>query len=511
MNFKDILLPIALVFITTSLVQYVMNKYTAKNSPQVEQVLDNQSFTAPTTKIEVEPLNTEVDFSADKKQDEKIETVNFGCKTIKFSNYGAVISDLVYKVKDNLIEVITPKEDHTLGAFLVAFNGLGSTPLYYDLVNKQEDKDKAILTYKSSSNQADITKTFTVYNSGNKIDLNLVLEPKKDKIKARVLFPSPVNLGDYYTNIDSVFYSEKNKLEHKPLADVQNFGKNHPTFFGLESHYLVNLLTSDVNKFAQRAYYKITGANAGQAILESNYIDQKTEYNLSFYCGPKDIDELNKIDNRLGDLLGYGWFTRICQLALKLLNWLYELLKSYGWAIVALAFLVRIMTLAFTFKTGKTLKKEAEQRQKLAYLEQKYKNDPEMLNQVKLEHFKSNGLLDFIRFLLAISQLPILISLNRILSNGIQLYKAPFLWIQDLSMPDPMYILQIIFAITVTMQMSELSPTPNKQKTGGYYLSMALLGVLIMALTSSMASGLSLYLSCSAIFAILQTKLQKMF
>jgi YidC/Oxa1 family membrane protein insertase len=94
-------------------------------------------------------------------------------------------------------------------------------------------------------------------------------------------------------------------------------------------------------------------------------------------------------------------------------------------------------------------------------------------------------------------QIPIFIALSRLLNSSIELYKAPMLWIPDLSVRDPWYVLPII--ITLSMLSSAVN-ADDKQK-----LSIIAMAFIFGAFTANFASGLALYIAVNTLFGIFQT------
>ena len=98
-------------------------------------------------------------------------------------------------------------------------------------------------------------------------------------------------------------------------------------------------------------------------------------------------------------------------------------------------------------------------------------------------------------------QLPIFIALSRVLTTSIELYKAPFLWISDLSAKDPYYILPILTGICMLLQ-----PLSENSKQRMLTLVMP---VVLAAVLSGFSAGLALYIFVSTFLGVLQTKLVK--
>ncbi len=501
MKLQDLLIPISLALL-------IMVGYTyffpGKSDPSV-RVADKQ-FVAPASLQVAEPLDFDIDFYDGKSTREKKQTVlNLPYGTLQFSNDGAIINFIGFKRqlagKPAMLEVLTPSESRESGAYLVALDGIGKTPYFYDLVDKKEEEGKTILTYVGSSKAAKITKMFTVHHDTYVIDLDLTIDPK-ESVRPRIFFPAPRIVADEQDTTKAVLTSGS-YLQKTPLKDLTGVGVESPTIFGLEDAYFADVLFKDPQEFVQRAYFKVSGEDS-QAILQSNAITEKTTWSVSFYNGPQELKELSKVDPRLEGLLSYGWFAPVSKLLLRLLNWLYSYLGNYGLAIIILTILVRLILVPFTLGQDKQRKKQADIGKKLKYLEERYKNDPEELARAKAEFIRKHGLPGLPGFLSMFLQIPIFIGLQRVLANAIELYKAPFLWIPDLSAPDPWYILPLLFALGFILTMAQTGDAKQQ-------LTNMIIAVVIAAFMSTFSAGLTLFIAVSTLLGLAQTYVQKAF
>lgn len=503
---KDYLIPfIVALFVTFAIRHFFIPKENLKENDS-EKVL-NKSFIAPSSRQILEPFYFDVNFcqAESPKSQEILTKVETSYGDLTFSNFGAVISNLSYNLKNNSaqnsISIIDSKEN---GAFLLALSGITNTPYYYDLIENKKENSYYKLTYKAKNENIVILKEFFVDLDKPEIKLNLTLDPKDKEVRARIFLPGPLSesLKDDFNK--AVFYTETNSLEKKLLKDLKSFGKTNPSLFGLEDKYFASLLINDQDDFAKRAYFKIEGNERATSIFESSFINNKTLWHLDFYCGPKELKYLSETDNRLTDLLEYGWFSIFAKPILYLLNFIYSIVKSYGLAIIILTIISRLIILPFTLNSERYRKRSLEMQKKLSYIEQVYKDDPEAFAREKLEIIKKYGT-GLAMPLINIIQLPIFIGLSRVINNAIELYKAKFLWIKDLSSPDQYYILPIIFGVSLAIQMAQSSSNP-KQK-----LIVVLMAVIVAAFSASFSAGLNLYVSLGTLLAIMQTYLQRKF
>jgi YidC/Oxa1 family membrane protein insertase len=458
MKIKEFILPLVFAFAGTLLIHYF---FLPDKKAVVEDTADRR-FVAPTTLQVSEPLDLDIDYyDAAPSRAQENSVVSLPMSRIQFSNDGAVVNFIGYARdlggKQTLIETLTPTPGTRKGSFLVALDGVGKTPYYYSLVERKEQGDTTVLTYKGESPAATITKQFVVHHAQYVIDLVVTIDPKlKEGVRPRIFYDGPRVLGDVKDVAQAVLASG-NSLEKKAVKDLVNVGVERPTIFGLEDTYFAQVLYKDPESFAQRAYFKVEG-DTSQAVLQSNLINEKKSWTLSFYVGPKELVALSHVDSRLEGLLSYGWFFYISKYLLFVLIFLYGIFKNYGIAIIVLTILTRILLVPFTLRAEETKKRNTEAQKKLQYLEQRYKNDPDALMAAKAELMRKHGIPGALGCLPVLFQAPVFLGLQRVLSNAIELYQAPFLWISDLSSPDPYYILPIVAGASPNDGESDDSP-----------------------------------------------------
>ena len=162
---------------------------------------------------------------------------------------------------------------------------------------------------------------------------------------------------------------------------------------------------------------------------------------------------------------------------------------------------MKLILLPFTLYGEKSMRKGADMQAKIAYLQKKYKNDPEMFEEQRMELIKKHGMPGVAGCLPLLLTLPIFIALNTVLSNAIELYGAPFLWISNLYAVDPYYILPVVTGLVMLMAPADKDPKKNMMR-----YAMAL---LMATVTSYLSAGLVLFILINSGTASLQTHLQK--
>ena len=503
MKIQDLIIPFVLAILTTWAIQYIF--FGKKETDQTR-------FTAPQSALEYEPLNKEIIFSQERRGSApQLTMLSTTWGMVELSTDGGTISRLEFKRKMNgyerALSTIYPSEigSKENRAFLVGFNA--ETPFFYQLVDQQELPDKHIVTYQAVSDTATIRKSFEIYKNVHQLDLILTLMPKSDKqIQARVFYPAPFlpELGSENNFAADIIDGSQNFAKIMKDYIKPDEGWLKPSVFGVENKYFMHTLVKDIDGFVQRSYFKVGEAFGLTAILESAPISQESTFKMSFYIGPKELSSIEKVDERLEQAMDYsGWWSPISRILLKALNWLFGFLHNYGLAIVALTILIRLILIPFSLRAERGLKERAEMQKRLQYIQQKFKNDPQARAQAQAEFVKKHGL-GLGGCLPMLLQVPIFFGLSRVLASSIELYKAPFLWIPDLSARDPYYILPVIVMFGIVF--AALTSTDSKQR-----IPMIAMGLAFGGISANLSAGLVLYIAFSSILNIVQTWIFKLF
>lgn len=189
------------------------------------------------------------------------------------------------------------------------------------------------------------------------------------------------------------------------------------------------------------------------------FVKANSALNLGGYIGPKGHKELSEINPQLTNVIEYGWFTFIAKPMFKFIDFLYNHIGNWGWAIVVLTLIIRIVLFPLTYKGMLSMNKLKDLAPKVKELQAKYKGDPQKLNTHMMELYKKHGANPMGGCLPILIQIPIFFAIYRVLLNAIELKSAPWiLWIHDLSAMDPYYVLPILMGITMFLQQ-KLTPT----------------------------------------------------
>ena len=216
----------------------------------------------------------------------------------------------------------------------------------------------------------------------------------------------------------------------------------------------------------------------------------------------KDYDLLESYGNSLHMAVDFGVFGILGVPILRILQWFYYYIPNYGVGIILLTLLLRIITFPLQYKSFKSMKKMQKITPDLQKLREKFKDNPQRMQQETMALFKRAGANPLGGCVPLLLQMPILFAFYQVLYNAVELVGAPFVgWITDLSVKDPFYVFPVLCTISMFLHqkltpMATTDPTQRK-----ILLFMPFFFGLIM---KDLPSGLVLYIVVSTLLGIIQ-------
>ena len=232
------------------------------------------------------------------------------------------------------------------------------------------------------------------------------------------------------------------------------------------------------------------------------FIRSNADFSATGYLGAKDHATLNSIDPVLTNIIEYGWFTFIARPMFKFLNWLHGYIGNWGWSIVVLTLIIRLILFPLSYKGMLSMNKLKDLAPKMKELQEKYKDDKQKLQMHMMDLYKKNGANPMGGCLPILLQIPVFFAIYRVLLNAIELKGAEWaLWIHDLSLKDPYYILPIMMGILMFLQQ-KITPTtftdPMQEKM------MKFLPLIFTVFLAMFPAGLTLYWTVNNFCSIIQ-------
>ncbi len=234
---------------------------------------------------------------------------------------------------------------------------------------------------------------------------------------------------------------------------------------------------------------------------------------FDFYVGPKEFKRLQALGNQQDEVMQFGFLSFISKLLLSFMYAIHSVVPSWGWSIVIMTICIKTLFWPLSAKASRSQKRMAKIQGPMAELKEKYKDNPQKLQQETLKVFKENQVNPVAGCLPMLIQMPIFLGLFYMLRSASELRHESFLWVSDLSMPDtltyiagyPLNILPLIMGLTMffQMRMMPVSPTadPAQQKIFKF------LPFIFLVFLYNFSSGLVLYWTVQNLLTILQQKI----
>ena len=248
-----------------------------------------------------------------------------------------------------------------------------------------------------------------------------------------------------------------------------------------------------------------------------SFVRSNQNLDIRGYIGPKDFKTISKINSDLSnsdfgfvdrvaswfkdkqeatnpdltDVIEYGWFTFIAKPVFAFLSFIYSYIGNWGWAIVVMTLVIRIVLYPLTYKGMVSMNKMKDLAPKMKEIQEKYKGDAQKINAHTMDLYRKTGVNPMGGCLPILIQIPIFFAIYRVLLNAIELKGAAWaFWVQDLAVKDPYFILPVLMGIAMFVQQ-RITPTnftdPMQEKI------MKWLPVIFVFFFLGFPAGLTLY------------------
>jgi YidC/Oxa1 family membrane protein insertase len=321
--------------------------------------------------------------------------------------------------------------------------------------------------------------------------------------------PAPGASGMYSTYTGPVIYTDEEKFQKVHFDDIESGKARHATkaddgWVGIIQHYFATAWVPEQG--VPREYYtrRIEPNLYSVGVLEplgQIAPEQSVTNDAKLFVGPQDQEVMEKVAPGLELVKDYGWLTAIAKPLFWLLNALHGIVGNWGWAIVLLTILVKFAFFPLQAASYRSMAKMKKVTPKLTALRERYGSDRVKMNQAMMELYKTEKINPLGGCLPIVVQIPVFIALYWVLLASVEIRNAPWIaWINDLSTPDPYFILPVIMAATMFMQ-TRLNPTPPDPLQAKMMMWMPL---IFSVMFFFFPAGLVLYWVVSNIFSIAQ-------
>jgi YidC/Oxa1 family membrane protein insertase len=186
------------------------------------------------------------------------------------------------------------------------------------------------------------------------------------------------------------------------------------------------------------------------------------ELSSSLFVGPKLTQRLEEISPGLELTVDYGWLTFLSKPLYWLLSWYHDFVDNWGVAIILLTLTVKGAFYKLSETSYKSMAKMRKVSPRLKTLKERYGDDRQKMNQEMMKLYKEEKINPMGGCLPILVQIPVFIALYWALLESVELRQAPFiLWIEDLSVMDPYFVLPILMGISMVIQQKLNPPPPD--------------------------------------------------
>ena len=261
----------------------------------------------------------------------------------------------------------------------------------------------------------------------------------------------------------AAYGTDSDRYKKYSFKDMQKSNLSIPTQGGwaaMLEHYFVAawVPNQQVDNLIYSRYHQgqgIIGASGPMLQLQPG---EQTVIATTFYAGPKIQDNLAELANGLDLTVDYGFLWFISQPLFWLLTLIQGFVVNWGVAIILITIVVKGVMYPLTKIQYESMAKMRNLKPKIEDLQARYKDDRQKLGPAMMELYRKEKVNPMGGCLPLLLQMPIFLALYWVFVESVELRHAPFmLWIQDLSAPDPWFILPVLFGASMFM-MQKLTP-----------------------------------------------------
>jgi YidC/Oxa1 family membrane protein insertase len=313
----------------------------------------------------------------------------------------------------------------------------------------------------------------------------------------------------YFTYTGPVVYTDADKFQKVAFSDIEKNKAKHSTtadngWAGIIQHYFVAAWVP-APEVMREFYTRKVDTNLYSVGIKQPLDELAPQASSTvasrLLIGPQDQRMLERIAPGLDLSVDYGWLTAIAQPIYWLLEKLHGLVGNWGWAIVLLTILIKTAFFPLQAASYRSMARMKAVTPRLMQLRERYGDDRVKMNQAMMELYKTEKINPLGGCLPIVVQIPVFIALYWVLLASVEMRDAPWIgWIKDLAAPDPYYILPLVMAATMFIQV-KLNPTPPDPMQAKM---MMLMPLVFSVMFFFFPAGLVLYWLVNNVYSIVQ-------
>ncbi|MGI9250015.1 MAG: membrane protein insertase YidC [Pseudohongiellaceae bacterium] len=431
-------------------------------------------------------------------------------------------------VPDDPFEILesAPGRTYIAPSGLIGLNGIDADgrAIYQtsaaNYVLGAEQDTLSVDLFHTAADGSRVIKRYTLHRGSYLIDVSFLVENNTAETwqatpfgqLRRDRFDDPTSVGGFLrTFLGFVSTTEGDPYMEWDFGDVDDFPQRSGEQFeetggwiGFNQQYFVAAWVPPADSNNR---YTIRRSPAGQYLAEFTSAPFTVapggtgDYLLQLYAGPKDKYALQEVSPNLDYTVDYSWLWFLAEPIHWLLLQINGLVVNWGLTIILLTFIVKAVFYKLSETQYRSMAGMRRLMPKMQQLKESYGDDRMQLQKATMDLYKKEKINPFGGCLPMLVQMPVFIALYWVLLESVELRHAPFiLWINDLSVRDPFFVLPILMSGTMYLQTA-ISPAPADPMQAKV---MKLMPVMMGALFLFFPAGLVLYWLVNSLLSILQ-------
>jgi YidC/Oxa1 family membrane protein insertase len=300
-------------------------------------------------------------------------------------------------------------------------------------------------------------------------------------------------------------------LEEYEADDVEEGPQRVPTgvrWIGVTSQYFAHLVVPTEGEYGCEAAQSSDGQFLLASLLgNSQRLEprESSQHRFAMYMGAKNQDRLENFslapDAGLEYAIDWGWFGGLSRvlggLLFDLLRWIHSLVGVWGVSIIILTAIVKLTTLPLTLKQMRSMKAMGKLKPEIEKIQKKHKDDRQRQQVEIMNLYKAHKVNPLAGCLPMLLQMPIWFALYKMLMAAAELYNAPFLWLPDLTKPDPFFVLPLAMGAQMFVQTRIQPMAADNQQAKMMQWMMPIIFTVMMLF---LPSGLGIYIFANSSF-----------
>lgn len=375
-------------------------------------------------------------------------------------------------------------------------------------------KDGSSVTFEGAVGASRVVKTFSVGKRPYELGLRLRVEGEKAgavSLVASGFLPPDAPKPGFFSGGAFVDFlrpicraGEKTERMDADKPEVKLPGAVE--WAGLEQFYFVAVMLPEKPAGECSSVHGATKGLLATALRLP--VDRSLDAGFTLFVGPKQMELLKEHGRSLEQAIDYGPITRyfafFAQLLMRLMKWFEGFVHNWGLAIVLLTVTVKLLLLPLTLKSMQSMNEMRKLQPEIDKLREKFKDDKEQLNLAVMKMYQEHKVNPLGGCLPLLLQMPIFFSLWAALQTSVELYRERFLWIADLSLHDPIYVLPLVMGVSMFL-MQKLSPQPADSTQAKMLLWF--MPIFFTFIMFQLPAGLALYSVVNNVLSIAQQQI----